>query len=504
MSVKNSLSARIGLYSAGLKAYWPQFAGLEERLKGYNHFIEQQLSQWGEVHNFGLVDDADKAREAGEYFNACNVDILFVHSATYFTSSCILPVHQICRAFTVMLNLQPGAQMNYAQTSTGEWLAYCVGCPVPEASNTFERAGLQLHIINGLLGLPKTPQGAKADEKTSHRPEAQRAWRQIGEWAKAARAVRVLRASRFGFLGNYYSGMLDMYSDLTQLQGQLGLHVELLEMCDLQAHLERVTQEETEAKAREVAEFFQISGDSPSDPIARRPTEEQLAWSCKVAAAQQRLADNARLDALTYYYHGASGNDYEALQSGFIVGHSLLTAAGIPCAGEGDIKTCVAMKVCDLLGTGGSYSEIVAMDYDRRTMLIGHDGPFHIRISDGKPVLRGMGVYHGKKGSGVAVEAHVKAGPVTTLGLTQLRSGALRLIASEGVAVKHPILTIGNTQTHIDFGMDLDDYMNEWFAQAPTHHCALSVGHNADLFEKVAKLLGIDFVRVGKPGGALD
>ena len=485
------LKARIGLYSAGLNTYWAQFAGLKDRLLGYNSFIAEKLSQVGEVYNFGLVDDETAGRQAGEYFNAHNVDIIFAHSATYFTSSTVLPVHQICKAPAVWLNLQPTPQMNYAKTGTGEWLAHCVGCPVPEASNAFERAGIPFHVVNGLLGLEKTPEISVTDEVTAHMPQAQKAWAEILEWARAAQVKRAMAHARFGFLGNNYSGMLDMYSDFTMLQAQLGLHVELLEMCDLDSQLNKVTDAEVAEKRAEVERFFTISGDSPSDPIAKKPTEEQLDWACRVAAAQERLVKARRLDGLSYYYHGADGNHYEELQGGFIVGHSLLTAKGVPCAGEGDLKTNVAMKICDLLGTGGSFTEIVAMDYLTNTMLLGHDGPFHISISDGKPVLRGMGVFHGKRGSGVSVEANVISGPVTTLGLTQTGAGKLRLIASEGVAVKHPILTIGNTQTHVDFGMPLDDYMDQWFQYAPTHHCAMSVGHNARLFEKVAQLLGV-------------
>ena len=492
------LKARIGLYSAGLNTYWAQFAGLKDRLLGYNSFIAEKLSQVGEVYNFGLVDDETAGRQAGEYFNAHNVDIIFAHSATYFTSSTVLPVHQICKAPAVWLNLQPTPQMNYAKTGTGEWLAHCVGCPVPEASNAFERAGIPFHVVNGLLGLEKTPEISVTDEVTAHMPQAQKAWAEILEWARAAQVKRAMAHARFGFLGNNYSGMLDMYSDFTMLQAQLGLHVELLEMCDLDSQLNKVTDAEVAEKRAEVERFFTISGDSPSDPIAKKPTEEQLDWACRVAAAQERLVKARRLDGLSYYYHGADGNHYEELQGGFIVGHSLLTAKGVPCAGEGDLKTNVAMKICDLLGTGGSFTEIVAMDYLTNTMLLGHDGPFHISISDGKPVLRGMDVFHGKRGSGVSVEANVISGPVTTLGLTQTGAGRLRLIASEGVAVKHPILTIGNTQTHVDFGMPLDDYMDQWFQYAPTHHCAMSVGHNARLFEKVAQLLGVEYVKVGK------
>lgn len=496
MRMKELPRARIGLYSAGLHTYWDQFPGLRERILGYNEFIASRVSEWAEVFNFGLVDTEKAAREAGEYFNAHNVDLVLAHSGTYFTSAALLPVHQICKSPVVMLNLQPTAQMNYARTDTGEWLAHCVGCPVPEASNAFERAGIKLHIVNGLLGLDSTPEISVTDEVTAQMPQAKRAWAQIEQWVRAAGIKRMLEHARFGFLGNNYSGMLDLYSDFTMLQAQLGLHVELLEMCDLDRSLNKVEEAEIDAKLSEIRTFFEISGDSPSDPRVKAPTQEQLRWSATVAAAQERMVREYELDALSYYYHGSDNNHYEQVQGGFIVGHSLLTAAGVPCAGEGDIKTCVAMKICDSLGLGGSFCEIVAMDYLHNTMLLGHDGPFHISIADGKPMLRGMGVYHGKKGSGISVEANVISGPVTMLGLTQLGNGKLRLIASEGTAVKYPILTIGNTQTHVDFGMDLDSYMDKWFSLAPTHHCAMSVGHNAALFEKVAELLNVEYVRI--------
>jgi L-arabinose isomerase len=121
-----------------------------------------------------------------------------------------------------MLNLQPAPAMNYEHTSTGEWLAHCVGCPVPEAANAFERAGIKLYIVNGLLGLTETPAISVADEVTANMPQAQRAWKQIEEWVRAAGVKRTLQHARFGFLGNNYSGMLDMYSDLPCSNPSLG------------------------------------------------------------------------------------------------------------------------------------------------------------------------------------------------------------------------------------------------------------------------------------------
>lgn len=492
--IKPAKKPRIGLYSVGLRAYWDQFPGLRERLLAYGEFIERRLADWGEVANFGLVDTEGAGRAAGEWLNARNVDLVFCHAATYSTSSTVLPVHQICTAPAVFLNLQPTARINYAQSTTGEWLAHCNACPVPEFANTFNRAGIPFRVVNGLLGLDATPAISLADEVTHTRPEAVRAWREIEGWARAASVKRTLQHGRFGFLGNTYSGMLDMYSDFAMLQAQTGLHVEVLEMSDLARLLRDITPQQADAKLAEVLEMFQISGDSPSDPIARKPTDEQMAWSCRVAAAQEQLVREFDLDALSYYYHGAPGGEDEKLQAGFIVGHSLLTARGIPCAGEGDMKTAVAMKICDTLGAGGSYSEIVVVDYVDETILLGHDGPFHIAIAEGKPILRGMGLYHGKQGTGVSVEAKVRQGPVTTLNLTQTGDGRLKLISSEGESTDGPIMQIGNTQTPVKFRLHPDDYMARWFAEAPTHHCALSIGRNAALFEKVGALLKIAHV----------
>ncbi len=490
--IKSPKKPRIGLYSAGLHTYWGQFEGLHDCLMGYNRFIEEKLSAFGEVCNFGLVDTEDGGREAGEYFNKNNVDIVFSHAATYYTSSCVLPVHQICKAPCVILNLQPAAEMAYELTGTDRWLAQCVACSIPEISNAFNRAHLPFYCVNGLLGLSETPAFAKADEVTADRPEAIRAWKEIEEWCMAAQVKRTLAHARFGFLGGYYSGMLDMYSDLTMLQAETGLDVEILEMSDLDAYLKTVTEDEITAMKEKIESFFEISGDSPSDPIAKKPTEEQLSWAATVAVAQEKMVRDRDLDSVSYYYHGRDDH-FEEVQSGFIVGFSLLNAEGIACSGEGDIKTALAMKIADICGKGGSFCEIVAADFNRNTMILGHDGPFHFAISKGKPILRGMGVYHGKRGSGVSVEAKVQPGPVTTLGVTQTGDGRLKFNISEGEAIDAPILLNGNTSTHIRFSKDPAEYMDDWFANAPTHHLAMSVGHNAGLFIKVAKLLDIPY-----------
>lgn len=498
--LKKTKKARIGIYTMGLKHYWGQFPGLRERMLEYGKFIAGQIRKMEdtEVFFYGLVDCEEEGKKAGEYFNSNHVDLIFAHAGTYVTSASVLPVHQICKAFTVILNLQPTARINYAVTTTGEWLAHCGACPVPEIANALHRSRIDCKIVNGLLGLDYTPEISLTNENTVSRPEAIKAWREIEEWVMAARVKSGLSNCRFGFLGNTYSGMLDMYSDFTMFQGQTGAHLEVLEMCDLDCYLQSVTDEEVKQKEAEIREFFIISEDSKADPLAKKPTPEQLEWSARVAVAQEKMIKEYNLDALCYYYHGVEGGTYEKLQSGFIVGHSLLTAKGIACAGEGDLKTCLAMKICDIVNKGGSFCEIVVTDYEEGTILMGHDGPFHLQLAKGKPFLRGMELYHGKFGSGVSVEAKVRPGKITNLGCTQTVDGKLKFIITEAEAVDGTIMTIGNTQTPVRFKKDPDDYMDEWFAEAPTHHFAMSVGHNGSLFEKVGIILNVPYVVIDK------
>src|SRR5918992_250615 len=461
---------KIGVFGIGLEAYWEQFEGLEQRLKGYQRSVEERIGRWAAVVSPGLVDTAPKAYAAGEKFAEEKVDLIFCHAATYATSSQVLPAVREAGVPVVVLNLQPNSSLDYANADTGEWLANCSACCVPEISNAFERAAIPFNVVSGTL-------------------HDEHAWAQIEEWCHAATAVGALRGSRFGFLGHTYPGMLDMYSDFTMHQAQLGLHVEVLEMDDLHDRVENVSEKAIVAKLEETRETFEV--DESVD-------EEDLEWSARVSVGLDRLTEDFELDALAYYYRGTNGSVYERLGAGLILRSPLLPPRGVPASGEGELKNAVAMKVMDSLGAGGSFTEFYAMDFDDGFVLMGHDGPGHIAISDSKPALRGLGVYHGKAGYGVSVEFGVKTGLVTIFGVTQTREGNLKLLAAEGESLPGPTLRIGNTNSRLRFELPPAAFMNAWCEQGPTHHCALGVGHHAGTLRKVARLLGLEFVEVGR------
>jgi L-arabinose isomerase len=345
---------------------------------------------------------------------------------------------------------------------------------VPEISNAFARARVPFQVVSGVL-FEDAP------------------WGEIREWCAAAGAVRALRQSRIGFLGHTYPGMLDMYSDFTMVHGQLGAHVEVLEMCDLARRLPEPGEQPVLQKVEETRGIFEI--DSSVQPA-------DLAWAARVAVALDRLTADFDLQGLTYYYRGLGDNEYERLGAGLILGNSLLTARGIPASGEGDLKTCLAMLLMDRLGAGGSYTEFYAMDFREQFVLMGHDGPGHIAISDCKPVLRGLSLYHGKRGNGVSVEFKVKTGPITILGLTQTAEGRFKMLAAEGESMAGPILRIGNTNSRLRFPLPPAVFIDRWCMEGPTHHCALGIGRQSAVLGKAAQLADVPLVSVGSPAGS--
>jgi L-arabinose isomerase len=471
-------SARIGVFGIGLAAYWPQFEGLKTRIEGYQRRVEERVAQLGgEVVSAGLVDSEPAAREAGDRFAAAGVDLVLCHAVTYATSSTVLGVAQAAKVPVLLLGLQPTPTLDYANTDTGEWLANCAACCVPELAGAFTRARIPYDTVAGTID---------GDE---------RAWEKIGAWVRAAGVARALRRSRVGFLGHTYPGMLDLYSDFTAVHAQVGAHVEVLEIDDLGARVAAVTDEEAAAKEAEIREMFAFA-DPSADPIAGPIEPDALDWSARVAAGLESLASDFRLDALTYYYRGIGGNEAERLGAGVIVGNSLLTARGVPTAGEGDLKTNLAQLILDRLGAGGSYTEFYALDFDENFVLMGHDGPGHVAIAQEQPTLRALKLYHGKRGAGLSVEFKVRYGPITIVGCTQTADGRLKLIVGEGESIPGDTFRIGNTNSRLRFPLAPAEFLERWCAEGPTHHVALGVGHVASEVRKVASLLDLEYAEV--------
>jgi L-arabinose isomerase len=468
---------RVGLCGIGLEAYWEQFAGLEERLKGYVARVGERLARPGvEVVNLGLVDTPQRSREAGHECRRHDIDILFLYVMTYALSNTVLPLVQRAGVPVVALNLQPEAAIDYAAFNrlpdrtamTGEWLAHCSACPVPEIANVFMRAGIPFNQATGVLDDAAT-------------------WREIEEWLAAAQVRAALGSARLGLMGHYYSGMLDIVTDVTQVSIAFGTHVELLEVDELSALCAEVNPAEVARRVVEFGEAFDVQPDCPEDELRR---------AARTSVALESFVARHDLQALAYYYKGSGNAANEDTMSSIILGTSLLTARHIPVAGEYEVKNALAMKMMDTLGAGGSFTEYYAMDLNDDLVLMGHDGPGHITIAEGKTKVRPLKVYHGKVGRGLSVEMSVKHGPVTLLSVAGDAERRFKLVVAEGECVAGPILEIGNTNSRYRFSLGARGFVEAWNAQGPAHHCAVGVGHVANTLRKAAALMGLGFCRV--------
>ncbi len=468
---------RIGLFGIGLDTYWPQFSGLRERLTGYQKQIENRLGTFGvEVVDAGMVDTPEKAKTAASLFRQREVDLVVLYISTYALSSTVLPVAQGARVPVLVLNLQPVPQLDYARFNslgdrgvmTGIWLEHCQACAAPEVACVFNRAGIPFHLVTGYL-------------------EEETAWAEIGNWLAAARVMVGMRENRVGVLGHYYGGMLDVYSDLTQQSSAFGSHFELLEMCELHQLREQVAEADLTAKIAQFKDEFAVAPECDPGELHR---------AARTSCALDAMVAQHRLSALAYYYESEPGLAYRDIVTSVIAGNTLLTGHHVPVAGECEIKNVQAMKIMDLFGGGGSFSEFYLTDFKDDVVYLGHDGPAHFAIAEGKVGLVPLPVYHGKPGKGLSIQMTVKHGPATLLSVVQTGAGKVMLLVAEGESVPGPVLQIGNTNSRYRFSIGARAFLNEWSKAGPAHHCAIGVGHFAGRIEKLGALMGLETKRI--------
>ena len=517
---RKPLTANVGVVSVGLDTYWKQCPGLyDDMVKKEDAFVRMlnvaaarsasapyhaadgravsmKPPSGLNIHRFGMSDNPQKAASLIPAMKAADLDLLFVDMVTYATSSTFAPFVRELTCPIVLVALQPDSRLDYEHATIYRQLYNDDLCSVPEFTGVAIRYGRPVAdvIIGQLEG------DAKANEE-------------IRQWCSVAHVLHDLRRARIGLMGHVLEAMYDMQVDPTAISRTFGCHVALCEPDDILPFYRElgngeqgtgngraVSMKPPEAQAvaamkKRILSFFDTP-DPVSDPWTEKLTDHDLDVAAKAAVALEKFIEKRDLDGFAYYYEGEAGSPTRELVTNFIVGNSLLTAAGFPMCGEFDLKNCIAMMIFDRLDIGGSFAEFHPIDFERGTVLVGHDGPHHLNIAAKKPVLRSLKKYHGKPGSGAGVEFNIKEGPITMMSIGLKADGSFKFIVAEGESLAGPIPPTGNTKTHGLFKPDVRTFLRRWSMEGPTHHFALGVGHHAAELKKLGRALGIETVVV--------
>lgn len=480
--MKTSISekAKVGVMICGHKEYWPQFKGLKERL------MDQAMKFVGWVKDTGVevvgapfVDTVEDSYAAGVEFRKQDIDLLFVWQTSYVASGRYAQGVLAAGCPFVIVGAQTNLDYSGKMTiDIFETIASGGLTPLAEAWNAFERCGAK---PAGMIFGPLEYNDYMAKE--------------VEGWCKAANGIRAFKGAIFGYMGHTYEGMLDMNLDPTMVTKEFGAHVRFVEMCELVDYIENCTEEEYNAKIDQINSTFERMGKS-YDVTTKDTDNSDIEWAAKVSVGIDKIVHNNNMSGFAYYYLGENNSIYERTASNMCIGNTLMTTSGIAMAGEADMKTALAMYLTSAFGGGGSFAEFNALDYNLDILLVGHDGPHDIRISDRKPKIRGLGVRHGKRGTEVSVEFSIKHGPITLVAVTQTTDGRYKLVYAEGESLEGWTPQNGNTSTRSYFGKDVCKFVRNWSTAGPSHHASLTIGHVGDVVEKFGKLKGMEVVKV--------
>ena len=476
---KINSTAKIAVFAVAHGTYFPQFPALKDKLLAHHANLLKMLTDNGvEVCDFGIIESSEKAFETAELINGASADLIVCNMITYATSSVFAPIMRNCAAPMILVALQPLEALDYTRASTEMQLENDNICSVPEFIGVAERFNKRIHDV--IIGTLYSDNEAKAE---------------IEKLCSIAKVLSALHGARLGMMGHTMEAMYDMQVDPTAIASAFGCHVTLCEPDEILPLYKNADPVAVKEMKTRILDFFDTP-DPVSDPWTEKLTSRDLDVAAKAAVALEGFIRKRRLDGFAYYYEGQEGSETRELVTNFIVGNSLLTAAGFPMCGEFDLKNCVAMMIFDRLEIGGSFAEFHPMDFDRGTVLVGHDGPHHLNIAAKKPVLRSLKKYHGKPGSGAGVEFNIKEGPVTMMSIGVKADGSFKFIVAEGESLAGPIPPTGNTNTHVLFKPDIRTFLRKWSMEGPTHHFALGIGHHAEELKKLGRALGIETVVV--------
>ena len=460
--------AKVGVFSIALGAYLPQFPTLVPEFEAQYDAFKKTLPDTVEIVDGGMVTTKELSQAAGDKFRAADVDLVIMQLLTYATSYNMLPAVRDLDVPVVLVNVQKLKAPDYANVDTPKWLGELYACgAVGEMVADLERAGKRHAVITGVV--------EGGDEYVE---------REIADWCRAAQVRRRFRNTNLAQIGRPYPGMMDLYIDETNLYHRMWLYTKQFDWEKMWAIADDITDEAAiKAKAEEIIDTFDIEGGG---------TVEKVWEMAKYVVAFEQWCKDEQLGFVASHYDGFSQGVAGKLDSMLIPAFSMLIKQGTACAVEGDIKVAMAMSILKTISGTGQLSEMYSIDFNEDICIIGHSGSGDADISDKKPTMKIVDIFHGKTGGGYLTQFYPYTGPITFLGITQDKNGVFKFVVAEGINEEGPIFTFGDTNMRMRFTCGAREFCNKWSEAGPTHHMAAACGRHIDTILKVAKIFNVE------------
>ena len=274
--------------------------------------------------------------------------------------------------------------------------------------------------------------------------------------------------------------MMDLYIDESNLYRRMHLYTKQFDWEKMWVIADNITDEEAiRAKAQDILDTFDIEGGG---------TIEKVWDMAKYVVAFEKWCEDEKLGLIASHYDGFAKGQAGVLDSMLIPAFSMLIKQGVACAVEGDIKVAMAMSILKTISGTGQLAEMYSIDFNDDIAIIGHSGSGDADISDKKPTMKIVEVFHGKTGGGYLTQFYPYTGPVTYLAITQDGDGHFKFIAAEGVNEEGKILSFGDTNMRTRFTCGAGGFVNRC---GTTHHFAAATGRHIDTILKVAKIFNV-------------
>lgn len=460
--------ATVGFMAVGLQPYWGQFEGMRENCEFHHQELKGKFnSDKVEIEDVGIIDSEELAREAGKTFEEKKVEVIFCQMLTYAASVYIAPVVRNLSVPVVILNVQYKKALDYANVKgIGDWLGEGITCAgVPEATAVLSCLGKQFAVVTGHM-----EKGSDIVEK-------------LEDWCDAALIKSTLANGNLGLFGHPYQGMMDLCVNESRIFEKFGTYVYHLDWEEIIREGEKASSEDVQKRIDEMGRTFDLDS---------QVQEADIAYIARTAEGLERIAEKYRLHSFATHYEFDAPESQVDLVAALNPAMTLMMTEGMANAPEGDIKSALAMVIMRALAGNAMTAELYSMDFTDGICLIGHSGACDANISREKAVLKMSNVFHGKSGKGYMTQFHLESGAVTMLALTEKADGNYKLVAAEGMSVEGPVLQLGDTNLRVKFPMDMEEFVNAWSMEGPSHHGVLSKGLHVRKLRAVAKVLGLE------------